>query len=87
MKSVCIRKRENSAYRVIFIEYVVGIGPYEVKILSINMAGMKTLENITLSPYPCEGLRESLLCYGSVIGTFEALPDFCEYGIQKFLVT
>jgi len=49
------------------------------------VAGMKSLEKI--SPYPCEGLRGSHLCYGTMIGTFEALQGFCEYGISMFLVS
>lgn len=50
-----IRKIDNSAYRGIFIEYVVRTGPYQVNILCVNVAGMKSVENITLSPYPCDG--------------------------------
>lgn len=82
MRSMCIRKRDDAEYRGILIEYVVRIGPYWVKILSVlNVAGMNSLENIKISPYPCEGLRRSPLCYGTVVRTLEALWGFCKYGI------
>lgn len=75
VKSMYIRKRDNSAYRGIFIEYLLRTGPYQVNILCVNVAGMKSVDNITLSDILVKDW-----CYGVVIGTSEALPDFCEYG-------